>query len=140
MKKNKKIKDYFYLGISNEAREIFNDIASKYSDKIDIELDFSALAFFAEHCVRVKKYFELTNGKSPLADGKNMIHPLLNAISMQEKQVNYQAAKLGLTPDARNKIKLDLAEINRSETRRGRKPNSKMSDEEQRALDEEEFI
>lgn len=141
VKKSKsQTKSYRYLGISDEAREIFDDIASKYSEKIDIELDFSALALFSEHCVRVKKYFELTNGRSPLLPGKNMIHPILNAISMSEKQINYQAAKLGLTPDARNKIKLDLAEINRSSVRTGRKPNRKPTDDELREAAESEFI
>ena len=124
--KMKKKADYRYLGISEDAREIFDDISSKYKDKIDIELDFATLAIFSEACVRFKKYTELTNGKSPMAgNGKNMLHPILNAISMQEKQIHLCAAKLGLTPDARNKIKLDLADIAKSEARTGRKPNRK---------------
>ena len=78
-----------YLGISEEAQEIFDAIAEKYGSKIDIELDFATLAIYSESCVRLKKYFELTNGKSPMAgNGKNMLHPILNAISMQEKQIH----------------------------------------------------
>ena len=114
--------------------------AKKYSDKIDVELDFATLAIYAESCVRLKKYFELTNGKSPMAgNGKNMLHPILNAISMQEKQIHQCAAKLGLTPDARNKIKLDLAEICKSEVATGRKYNRRKSKDEDRAEVAEEF-
>ena len=118
----KKDDSYKYLGISQDAIKIFDAIAKKYSEKIDVELDFATLAIYAESCVRLQKYFELTNGKSPMAgNGKNMLHPILNAISMQEKQIHQCAAKLGLTPDARNKIKLDLAEIAKSESKAGRK-------------------
>lgn len=126
-----------YLGISEEAQEIFDSIAEKYGSKIDIELDFATLAIYSESCVRLKKYFELTNGKSPMAgNGKNMLHPILNAISMQEKQIHQCAAKLGLTPDARNKIKLDLAEIVKSETGTGRRKQKRAQTAEEKA---EEF-
>lgn len=126
-----------YLGISEEAQEIFDAIAEKYGSKIDIELDFATLAIYSESCVRLKKYFELTNGKSPMAgNGKNMLHPILNAISMQEKQIHQCAAKLGLTPDARNKIKLDLAEIVKSETGTGRRKQKRAQTAEEKA---EEF-
>jgi|GEM_PF-2392208 len=126
-----------YLGISEEAQEIFDAIAEKYGSKIDIELDFATLAIYSESCVRLKKYFELTNGKSPMAgNGKNMLHPILNAISMQEKQIHQCAAKLGLTPDARNKIKLDLAEIVKSETGTGRRKQRRAQSAEEKA---EEF-
>lgn len=135
MKKSKN-PEYLYLGISKEAREIFDAIASKYPDKIDISLDFAALAIFAESCVRLEQYYKLTNNKSPLLAGKNMIHPILNAISMQQKQINFQAAKLGLTPDARNKIKLDLAEIVKSETGTGRRKQKRAQTAEEKA---EEF-
>lgn len=138
MKKDK-TPEYLYLGISKEAREIFDAIASKYPDKIDISLDFAALAIFAESCVRLEQYYKLTNNKSPLLTGKNMIHPILNAISMQQKQINFQAAKLGLTPDARNKIKLDLAETCKSEVATGRKYNRRKSKDEDRADVAEEF-
>ena len=67
-------------------------------------------------------------------------HPIRDEISMHQKQVHYCSAKLGLTPDARNKIKLDLAEINRSRVRTGRKPNRKRTDEELRDAAESEFI
>lgn len=126
-----------YLGISEEAQEIFDAIAEKYGSKIDIELDFATLAIYSESCVRLKKYFELTNGKSPMAgNGKNMLHPILNAISMQEKQIHQCAAKLGLTPDARNKIKLDLAEIVKSEAGTGRRKQKRAQTAEEKA---EEF-
>lgn len=126
-----------YLGISEEAQEIFDSIAEKYGSKIDIELDFATLAIYSESCVRLKKYFELTNGKSPMAEnGKNMLNPILNAISMQEKQIHQCAAKLGLTPDARNKIKLDLAEIVKSETGTGRRKQKRAQTAEEKA---EEF-
>ena len=126
-----------YLGISEEAQEIFDAIAEKYGSKIDIELDFATLAIYSESCVRLKKYFELTNGKSPMAgNGKNMLHPILNAISMQEKQIHQCASKLGLTPDARNKIKLDLAEIVKSETGTGRRKQRRAQSAEEKA---EEF-
>ena len=132
MKKSKN-PEYIYLGISKEAREIFDAIASKYPDKIDISLDFAALAIFSESCVRLEQYYKLTNNKSPLLTGKNMIHPILNAISMQQKQINFQAAKLGLTPDARNKIKLDLAEIVKSETGTGRRKQKRAQTAEEKA-------
>ena len=134
MKKSKN-PEYLYLGISKEAREIFDAIASKYPDKIDISLDFAALAIFAESCVRLEQYYKLTNNKSPLLTGKNMIHPILNAISMQQKQINFQAAKLGLTPDARNKIKLDLAEIVKNETGTGRRKQKRAKTAEEQAED-----
>ena len=140
MKKKACNNNYQYLGISQEAVQIFDVIAKKYSDKIDVELDFATLAIYAESCVRLKKYFELTNGKSPMAgNGKNMLHPILNAISMQEKQIHQCAAKLGLTPDARNKIKLDLAEICKSEVATGRKYNRRKNKDEDRAEVAEEF-
>ena len=72
-------------------------------------------------------------------NGKNMLHPILNAISMQEKQIHQCAAKLGLTPDARNKIKLDLAEICKSEVATGRKYNRRKNKDEDRAEVAEEF-
>lgn len=137
MKKKEESFSYKYLGISDEARKIFDDIALKYKDKIDIDLDFATLAIFSESCVRFKKYTELTNGKSPMAsNGKNMLHPILNAISMQEKQIHLCAAKLGLTPDARNKIKLDLAEIVKSEAGTGRRKQKRAQTAEEKA---EEF-
>ena len=136
-----KTADYIYLGISDEARQIFDSIANIYSEKIDIALDFATLAIFSESCVRFKKYTELTNGKSPMAgNGKNMLHPILNAISMQEKQIHLCAAKLGLTPDARNKIKLDLADKAQSDARTGRKRNKKERIAEACEQAAEEFI
>lgn len=127
---------YKYLGISDEAKIIFDSIAAKYASEIDIDLDFATLAIYAESCVRLEKYFKLTNGKYPIVEGKNMLHPILNAISMQEKQIHLCAAKLGLTPDARNKIKLDLAEIVKSETGTGRKKQKRAKTAEEMA---EEF-
>lgn len=133
----KKKSDILYLGISDEAKKIFDAVAEKYSEKIDITLDFAVLAIFSESCARLKRYFAMTNGKSPMAEnGKNMLNPILNAISMQEKQIHQCAAKLGLTPDARNKIKLDLAEIVKSETGTGRRKQKRAQTAEEKA---EEF-
>lgn len=135
--KHRKSTSYQYLGISKEARAIFDKVASIYPQKIDIDLDFGMLAIYSEACIRYKKYTELTNGKSPMADnGKNMLNPILNAISMQQKIIIQCASKLGLTPDARNKIKLDLAEINKSETGTGRRKQRRAQTSEEKA---EEF-
>lgn len=125
-----------YLGISKEARKIFDKIAKKYPEKIDIDLDFALLAIYSESCIRFKRFTEMTNGKGPLADnGKNMINPILNAISMQEKQIHQCAAKLGLSPDARNKIKLDLAAISKSESGTGRRKQKQVQSAEEQAED-----
>lgn len=139
MKKAQKTPEYIYLGISKPAREIYDNIAAKYCDKIDIELDFASLASYCESCIRLKKYYGLTNDKPPLLPGKNMIDPILSAISMQQKQINYLSDKLGLTPSSRHKIKMDLAALSRkSESKTGRKPNKKTLDD-QVAEDAAEF-
>lgn len=139
MKKAQKTPEYIYLGISKPARKIYDDLAAKIPNKIDIELDFASLASYCEGCVRLRKYYRLAENRPPLLPGKNMIDPILSAISMQQKQINYLADKLGLTPSSRHKIKMDLAELARkSESKTGRKPNKKTLDD-QVAEDAAEF-
>lgn len=125
-----------YLGISKEAQKIFDKVAKKYPEKIDIDLDFGLLAIYAEACIRYKKYTKMLDGKGPLADnGKNMINPILTAISMQEKKILQCAAKLGLSPDSRHKIKLDLAAISKSESGTGRRKQKQVQSTEEQAED-----
>lgn len=108
---NREHKMIEYCGIDDYAKEVFDKIADIYRDKIDVALDFATLAIYAQSVSNLKRYNEIMRGKSPFIE--KQIHPLVNVISMQQKQINYCSAKLGLTPDARNKIKLDLEEINR---------------------------
>lgn len=108
--------DYIYLGISDEARQIFDSIADIYSEKIDIALDFASLAIYAESCVRLKKFYEMTRNKNPVVKSKNgetYIHPLFNQITKCTDEISRFATKLGLEPNARKKIDLDLLEIKR---------------------------
>ena len=110
------IPDYIYLGISDEARQIFEDIANIYEDKIDIALDFASLAIYAESCIRLKRYFEMTRNKNPVVKSKNgetYTHPLFNQITKCTDEISRFATKLGLEPNARKKIDLDLLEIKR---------------------------
>lgn len=116
-----KIPEYAYLGISDEARNIFDDIANIYEDKIDIALDFASLAIYAESCIRLKRYFEMTRDKNPVVKSKNgetYTHPLFNQISKCTDEISRFATKLGLEPNARKKIDLDLLEIKRRKNRK----------------------
>ena len=118
---NSKIPEYAYLGISDEARKIFDDIANIYEDKIDIALDFASLAIYAESCIRLKRYFEMTRDKNPVVKSKNgetYTHPLFNQISKCTDEISRFATKLGLEPNARKKIDLDLLEIKRRKNRK----------------------
>lgn len=126
MKRKETKKSYIYVGISEQAKIVFDAIAASYPDDIRIALDFATLAIFADSVVRLER---LNNEigehnlwyKTP--NGGLAAHPARDEKSMLQKQIHYCSAKLGLTPDARNKIKLDLAQIGKSETTTGRKPN-----------------
>lgn len=134
--------DYFYLGISPEAKVVFDAIAANYPDDICIPLDFATLAIFANSVVK----FEHLNARMGDKDlwyetstGSLAAHPARDEMSMLQKQIHYCSAKLGLTPDARNKIKLDATNVGKnSETKTGRKANKKAKDTSEES--EEAFI
>ena len=134
-----------YLGICDEAQVIFDKIAKMYADKIDIELDFATLSIYAQSCVSLKNLNEQFKGK-PLFyktdKGNWTAHPVRDEISMLQKQIHLTSAKLGLTPDARHKIKMELAELEyrKSNSKSGRKPNHKKTLEEEIEDDTEEFL
>lgn len=137
--------DFYTLGISDDAKKIYSKISEIYKDKVDTTLDFATLAIFSESCVRLKRCIEMTNNKQlfyQTANGSFTAHPLRDEISMHQKQIHYTSAKLGLTPDARHKIKMELAEMEhrKSNSKSGRKPNHKKTIEEQIAEDTEEFL
>ena len=93
--------------------------------------------------MRLRQCNEQTAGKQLFYrtdNGNFAAHPLRDEISMLQKQIHLCSEKLGLTPTARQRLKLERAEIAKSETRKGRKPNSKLTDEERRAAIEDEFI
>lgn len=142
--------EFFYLGISSEAKRIFDHIAALYPDKVDVDLDFATLAIFAENTVRLRHLYQSSHGISPVTQktretkegevvpaGNPYLNPLMTAISMCEKQINQASAKLGLTPDARRKIAIDLAELEAKQ--RGRRVQRKNLKPESEDDFEEEF-
>ena len=135
-KKNKN-----YLGISEEAKKIFDNIAEIYADKIDIALDFATLSIYAQSCVSLENLNVKFKGK-PLfyqtEKGNWAHHPVRDEISMLQKQIHYTSAKLGLTPDARHKIKMELAELEHKKA--GRKPNHKKTIEDEIEEDAKDFV
>lgn len=126
MKRKETKKSYIYVGISEQAKIVFDAIAASYPDDIRIALDFATLAIFADSVVRLER-LNAEIGERNLwyktPNGGLAAHPARDEKSMLQKQIHYCSAKLGLTPDARNKIKLDLAQIGKSEVATGRKPN-----------------
>lgn len=118
--------EFMYLGISDEAKTVFDAIAASYPDDIRVALDFATLAIFADSVVKLE-HINRKFGEKDLwyktPKGTYTAHPVRDEKSMLQKQIHYCSARLGLTPDARNKIKLDLAQIGKSETTTGRKPN-----------------
>ena len=132
MKKTKpKIPEYIYLGISPEAKVVFDAVAANYPDDIRIPIDFATLAIFADSVVRLERLNKEIGNRNlwyKTSTGSLAAHPARDEKSMLQKQIHYCSAKLGLTPDARNKIKLDLANITKSETTTGRKANKKIKD------------
>lgn len=126
MKKKETKKSYIYVGISAQAKTVFDAIAASYPDDIRIALDFATLAIFADSVVRLERLNNEIGERNlwyKTPNGGLAAHPARDEKSMLQKQIHYCSAKLGLTPDARNKIKLDLAQIGKSETTTGRKPN-----------------
>ena len=132
--------DKNYLGISDEAKKIFDNIAEIYSDKIDIALDFATLSIYAQSCVSLENLNLKFKGK-PLfyqtEKGNWAHHPVRDEMAMLQKQIHYTSAKLGLTPDARHKIKMELAELEHKKA--GRKPNHKKTEREIQDEESEEF-
>ena len=143
MKKTKsKTPEYIYLGISTEAKTVFDAVAANYPDDIRIPIDFATLAIFADSVVRLEKLNKEIGERNlwyKTPNGGLAAHPARDEKSMLQKQIHYCSAKLGLTPDARNKIKLDLAEICKSEVATGRKYNRRKNKDEDRAEVAEEF-
>ena len=134
--------DYIYLGISPEAKTVFDAVAANYPDDIRIPIDFATLAIFADSVVRLEKLNKEIGERNlwyKTPNGGLAAHPARDEKSMLQKQIHYCSAKLGLTPDARNKIKLDLAEICKSEVATGRKYNRRKNKDEDRAEVAEEF-
>lgn len=131
-----------YLGISDEAKTVFDAIAASYPDDIRVALDFATLAIFADSVVKLE-HINRKFGEKDLwyktPKGTYTAHPVRDEKSMLQKQIHYCSARLGLTPDARNKIKLDLAEICKSEVATGRKYNRRKNKDEDRAEVAEEF-
>lgn len=139
MKKSDNKRLDYYLGISERARKIFDSIADNFPDDIKVELDFATLSIFADSVVRLEKLNSEIGERNlwyKTDRGTFAPHPARDEKSMLQKQIHYCAAKLGLTPDARNKIKLDLAEIVKSETGTGRKKQKRAKTAEEMA---EEF-
>lgn len=137
--KNKKNTQYIYIGISPEAKIVFDAIAANYPDDIRIPIDFATLAIFADSVVRLEKLNKEIGDRNlwyKTDRGTLAPHPARDEKSMLQKQIHYCSAKLGLTPDARNKIKLDLAEIVKSETGTGRRKQKRAQSAEEKA---EEF-
>ena len=143
MKKTKsKTPEYIYLGISPEAKTVFDAVAANYPDDIRIPIDFATLAIFADSVVRLERLNKEIGNRNlwyKTSTGSLAAHPARDEKSMLQKQIHYCSAKLGLTPDARNKIKLDLAEICKSEVATGRKYNRRKNKDEDRAEVAEEF-
>ena len=140
MKETKK--SYIYVGISPEAKTVFDAVAANYPDDIRIPIDFATLAIFADSVVRLEKLNKEIGERNlwyKTPNGGLAAHPARDEKSMLQKQIHYCSAKLGLTPDARNKIKLDLAEICKSEVATGRKYNRRKNKDEDRAEVAEEF-
>lgn len=105
-----------YLGISKEAKAIFDEIAEEYSEKINIKLDFALLANYAEACVRLTNYNKLSAGKSMFVksrNGETYVHPLQKLIKDERDEISRCASKLGLEPTARVKIKAENTTIGR---------------------------
>lgn len=126
MKRKETKKSYIYVGISEQAKIVFDAIAASYPDDIRIALDFATLAIFADSVVRLERLNSEIGERNlwyKTPNGGLAAHPARDEKSMLQKQIHYCSAKLGLTPDARNKIKLDLAQIGKSEVATGRKPN-----------------
>ena len=142
MKMKETKKSYIYVGISPEAKTVFDAVAANYPDDIRIPIDFATLAIFADSVVRLEKLNKEIGERNlwyKTPNGGLAAHPARDEKSMLQKQIHYCSAKLGLTPDARNKIKLDLAEICKSEVATGRKYNRRKNKDEDRAEVAEEF-
>lgn len=139
MTKKTNNKSDYYLGISDRAKKIFDLIAENYPDDIKVEIDFATLAIFSDSVVRLEKLNKEIGERNlwyKTDRGTYAPHPARDEKSMLQKQIHYCSAKLGLTPDARNKIKLDLAEIVKSETGTGRRKQRRAQSAEEKA---EEF-
>lgn len=88
-----------YIGISDEAKKIFDLIASEYSDKINKKLHFAILANLAEACVRIKYLYLQTNKKNLTVKSKNgetYVHPLQKLIKDERDEIARCTSKLGL--------------------------------------------
>ena len=110
MSKKLSEKSYKYLGISPEAKVIFDDIAEVYKDKIDTALDFGCLATYCEACVRMERI----NLKARDADyvihsknGETYINPIFNLMAKCSDEISRYATKLGLEPSSRKKMNID---------------------------------
>lgn len=135
--------DPYKLGISPEGCKIFEEIKAIYSDTIFVPLDYATLAIYSESCARLRACNEEVQGRKlfyQTESGNFAAHPIRDEISMLQKQIHYCADKLGLTPTARHRLKLERAELAKSETTTGRKPNRKPTDDELRDAAESEFI
>lgn len=107
-----KIPEYAYLGISDEAKKIFDEIVDEYSEKINPILDFALLANYSEACVRLKLYYEASNGKNMIVksrNGETYVHPLQKLIKDERDEISRCASKLGLEPSSRSKIKTETS-------------------------------
>ena len=100
--KNKEKEDFVYIGISDEAKEIFDSIL-EHHEKINRKLHFPILANLSEACVRLKKLYKGSNGMALWLKSKNgetYVHPIQKLIKDERDEICRCATKLGLDINA----------------------------------------
>ena len=96
--KKKNTEDLFYIGISDEAKIMFDSILESH-DKINPKLHFAILANFCEACVRLKKLYETSKKMDLWVESKNgetYVHPIQKLIKDERDEICRGASKLGL--------------------------------------------
>lgn len=99
MSKNKEHEtDFVYIGISDEAKEIFDSIL-EHHEKINRKLHFPILANLSEACVRLKKLYKSSHGMALWLKSKNgetYVHPIQKLIKDERDEICRCLTKLGL--------------------------------------------
>ena len=83
--------EYIYLGISPEAKIVFDAVAANYPDDIRIPIDFATLAIFADSVVRLEKLNKEIGEKNlwyKTPNGGLAAHPARDENSMLQKKIN----------------------------------------------------
>ncbi len=96
----------FMLGISEEAKAIFNTVLKelKLNENIKVKLDFAVLSIFSQACVDYAKFNEKLQSDSLTP---NEYYNLYNNRQLAKKDIMSSASKLGLTPTDRKKFGIE---------------------------------